>query len=108
MPVVRCVVKARLEQLSHIAPCPPTRRVGCSPGMAAFLDGLIESEAEDLRSIGRIRSYGAHVTLFHEGDDAGPVIVLLAGRVKVTSPGSAGREVIVAVRGPGDLLGEMS
>src|SRR3954453_4792333 len=64
MPVERCVVKARLDQLSHITPCTPTRRVGCSPGMAAFLDGLIESEAEDLRSIGRIRSYGTNVTLF--------------------------------------------
>jgi CRP/FNR family transcriptional regulator, cyclic AMP receptor protein len=76
--------------------------------MAVFLDVLTESEAEDLRSIGRPRSYGAGVTLFHHGDDLGPVIVLLGGRVKVAAPSSAGREVIVAVRGPGDLLGEMS
>lgn len=73
-----------------------------------FLDGLTDSEAEDLRSIGRTRSYGPNVTLFHHGDEAGPVVVLLAGRAKVLSLSSAGREVIVAVRGPGDLLGEMS
>ena len=36
------------------------------------------------------------------------MVVLLAGRAKVASLSSAGREVIVAVRGPGDLLGEMS
>jgi CRP-like cAMP-binding protein len=78
-------------------------------GMAgAFIDELTAAEADDLRSVGRTRSYGANVTLFHQGDDAGPVMVLLAGRVKVTAPTSAGREVIVAVRGPGDLLGEMS
>ena len=78
-------------------------------GMAgAFLDALTEIEAEDLRSIGRQRAYGANMTLFHHGDDAGPVIVLLTGRAKVVSLSSAGREVIVAVRGPGDLLGELS
>ena len=36
------------------------------------------------------------------------MIVLLTGRAKVASLSSAGREVIVAVRGPGDLLGELS
>jgi CRP-like cAMP-binding protein len=75
---------------------------------AAFLDTLTEAEAEDLRSVGRVRSYGANATLFHHGDEAGPVVVLLTGRAKVLSLSSAGREVIVAVRGPGDLLGEMS
>jgi CRP-like cAMP-binding protein len=59
-------------------------------------------------SVGRTRTYGAGVTLFHQGDDTGPVVVLLAGRAKVASLNSAGREVIVAVRGPGDLLGELS
>jgi CRP/FNR family transcriptional regulator, cyclic AMP receptor protein len=80
-----------------------------APGMAdAFLDALTKDEAEDLRSVGRRRPYGANVTLFHQGDEAGPVVVLLTGRAKVVSLSSAGREVIVAVRGPGDLVGELS
>ena len=74
----------------------------------AFLDALTEAEADDLHSVGRRRRYGANVTLFHEGDEPGPVIVLFSGRAKVASVSSAGREVIVAVRGPGDLLGELS
>ncbi len=74
----------------------------------AFLDALTEAEADDLRSVGRRRRYGANVTLFHEGDEPGPVVVLLSGRAKIASVSSAGREVIVAVRGPGDLLGELS
>lgn len=74
----------------------------------AFLDALTETEAADLRSLGRPRAYGGGVTLFHQGDEAGPLVVLLTGRAKVTSLSSAGREVIVAVRGPGDLLGELS
>jgi CRP/FNR family transcriptional regulator, cyclic AMP receptor protein len=73
-----------------------------------FLDALTEDEAADLHAAGRRRSYGANTTLFHEGDDAGPVVVLLAGRAKVATIGGAGREAIMAVRGPGDLIGELS
>jgi CRP/FNR family transcriptional regulator, cyclic AMP receptor protein len=73
-----------------------------------FLEALTEEEAAELHAAGRRRSYRANVTLFHEGDDAGPVVVLLSGRVKVGTIGAAGREAIVAVREPGDLIGELS
>jgi CRP/FNR family transcriptional regulator, cyclic AMP receptor protein len=73
-----------------------------------FLDALTEEEAADLHAAGRRRAYGPGVTLFHEGDDSGPVVVLLGGRVKVSTLGGGGREAIVAVRGPGDLIGELS
>jgi CRP/FNR family transcriptional regulator, cyclic AMP receptor protein len=73
-----------------------------------FLEALTPEEAADLRASGRERHYDAGVALFHEGDDAGSVIVLLAGRAKLTVPLSSDREVIIAVRGPGDLLGELA
>ena len=73
-----------------------------------FLDALSEQEAADLHAAGRRRSYGAAVTIVHEGDDAGPVVVLLRGRAKVSTTGAVGREAIIAVRGPGDLIGELS
>jgi CRP/FNR family cyclic AMP-dependent transcriptional regulator len=73
-----------------------------------FLDALSEDEAADLHASGRRRRYGAAVTIVHEGDDAGPVVVLLQGRAKVSTIGAAGREAIIAVRGPGDLVGELS
>jgi CRP/FNR family cyclic AMP-dependent transcriptional regulator len=73
-----------------------------------FLEALTPEEVADLRASCRERHYDANVALFHEGDDGGSVIVLLAGRAKLTVPSSSGREVIVAVRGPGDLLGELA
>jgi CRP/FNR family cyclic AMP-dependent transcriptional regulator len=73
-----------------------------------FLDALREEELAELHAAGRRRSYGAAVTIVHEGDDAGPVVVLLRGRAKVSTLGGAGREAIIAVRGPGDLIGELS
>jgi len=77
-------------------------------GEMRFVDALTDEEAADLHAAGRRRGYRANVTLFHEGDDAGPVVVLLSGRVKVATIGGAGREAIMAVRGPGDLIGELS
>jgi CRP/FNR family cyclic AMP-dependent transcriptional regulator len=73
-----------------------------------FLDALTEEEAADLHAAGRRRSFGPGVTLVHEGDDSGPVVVIVTGRVKVAALGGAGREAIIAVRGPGDLIGELS
>jgi CRP-like cAMP-binding protein len=73
-----------------------------------FLDALEPDELDELHAAGRRRRYGVGVTLFHEGDDAGPIVVLLTGRVKIVSLSVAGREVIIAIRGPGDLLGELS
>jgi CRP/FNR family cyclic AMP-dependent transcriptional regulator len=74
----------------------------------SFLAALTPDESAELEAAGRRRGYSADVTLFHEGDDAGPVIVLLKGRVKIATVSATGREAIIAVRGPGDLLGELS
>ena len=73
-----------------------------------FADALEPGELDELMAAGRRRRYGANVTLFHEGDDAGPVMVLLSGRVKAVALDAGGHEAIVALRGPGDLLGELS
>ena len=73
-----------------------------------FLTALSTAEADALRSLGVQRAYGAKVTLIHQADEGGPVVVLLRGRVKIAVTTQAGREAIVAVRGPGDLVGELA
>lgn len=77
-----------------------------SPG--PFLAALSEGDARDLRALGRVRRYDAGDVLFHQGDEPGGVSVLLEGRVKVTSLSTAGKEVILAIRGPGDIVGEVA
>ncbi|RDI53954.1 CRP-like cAMP-binding protein [Nocardia mexicana] len=44
----------------------------------------------------------------HEGEPSDHVVVIESGRVKVTSSASSGKQVLLAIRGPGDLLGEFS
>src|SRR3954454_2555398 len=72
-----------------------------------FLSELAADERADLEALGSIRRYRRGDVLFHQGDDAGAVLVLLEGHVKAAMLND-GREVILASPGPGDLLGELS
>ena len=54
------------------------------------------------------RSYRRGAVIFRETDRSDSVIVLLSGRVKASSHTAGGTEVVLAVRGPGALLGELS
>jgi CRP-like cAMP-binding protein len=74
----------------------------------SFLAELTEAERGDLESRGRVRDFGRGDTLFVEGDRSGWVAVLLEGRVKAFSYREHGGEALLAVRGPGALLGEVA
>lgn len=43
-----------------------------------------------------------------EGEPGEQVMVLLEGRVKVTRASLGGRELLLSIRGPGEILGELS
>jgi CRP/FNR family cyclic AMP-dependent transcriptional regulator len=73
-----------------------------------FLEALSPEENAAFRAAGIPRAFGANVTFIHQGDEAGAVIALLRGRVKIVATAQGGREAIVAVRGPGDLIGELA
>ena len=72
-----------------------------------FLAELEADERAELEALGAIRRYRRGDVLFHQGDDAGAVVVLRDGHVKATMLND-GREVILAFPGPGELLGELS
>lgn len=72
---------------------------------SALLD---PQEWQTLEQRGRHRSYGRGQVLFFEGDQGGSVIALRSGRAKVSVQTLPGRELLLAVKGPGELLGEMS
>ncbi|MBG0819556.1 Crp/Fnr family transcriptional regulator [Planomonospora sp. ID91781] len=73
-----------------------------------FLSLLTPEEAAGLRTAGRPRRWDRGATLMAEGDASDWVLVLTSGRVKISSHTSSGTEVVLAVRGPGALLGEFS
>lgn len=65
-----------------------------------------DAEALSRRGIDR-RCRAGHV-LFVEGEPAGGVVLIRSGLVKVARTTTAGREVLLALRGGGDLVGEQS
>ncbi|MBJ7328357.1 MAG: Crp/Fnr family transcriptional regulator [Solirubrobacteraceae bacterium] len=73
----------------------------------AFLAALSDDDERQLRALGRVRRYDAGDAIFHQGDDPGGVVVIVSGRVKITNVTATGKEVILAFRGPGDIVGEI-
>lgn len=58
-----------------------------------------------LRRVAVVRPFERGAVLVREGDPPAFLGVVLAGRVKVTKAGAAGREVILHVMGPGKAFG---
>jgi len=54
------------------------------------------------------RRYRAGEALFLEGDISDRLFVLERGAVKIASTSTFGHEVVLGVRGPGDVVGELS
>lgn len=73
-----------------------------------FWDQLTDQEAAALEQCGRRREFRRGAVLLREGQVSGWVAVLRSGRVKVSVNTANGVEVVLAVRGPGALIGELS
>ncbi|GAA3417476.1 MULTISPECIES: Crp/Fnr family transcriptional regulator [Streptosporangium] len=79
-----------------------------SPEPGEFITLLTEDEVKALYAAGRPRRWDRGATMFTEGDVSDWVLILTSGRVKVSSHTAVGSEVVLAVRGPGALLGEFA
>jgi CRP/FNR family cyclic AMP-dependent transcriptional regulator len=84
------------------------RHTVAEPGELRFLDALSEGQVADLRALGRSRRHAVGDRLFNEREPGDAVLVLVSGRVKLSCVTEAGREAVLGIREPGDLIGEMS
>lgn len=55
-----------------------------------------------------IRRYPRHAVLMRKGDASTEMAVIASGRVRIGSTAADGRDVTLAVLGPGEVLGEMA
>lgn len=74
----------------------------------SFFDALPPEGRAPLLARGDRRRLRRGSTLFVEGDASDRVFLLLRGRAKIFTTDQSGREAVLAIRGPGDLLGELS
>jgi CRP/FNR family transcriptional regulator, cyclic AMP receptor protein len=71
----------------------------------AFYAQLNHVERSALRKTARLRKYAAGTHLALQGDRSDQVFIVVSGWIKVTVAVEGG-EVVLAVRGPGDIVGE--
>lgn len=80
------------------------------PGMTTpFWSALGDKERAALERLGtRQLSVAADTQLFAQGDSSDFLIVVLRGWIKVVAHSTGGYRALLALRGPGDLLGEQA
>ena len=78
------------------------------PAELTFLDGLPDQDRAALLQTTRERILQAGDALFRHGDAGSSFAILLEGRCKLVTRARTGRSVLLGLRGPGDLIGEIA
>jgi CRP/FNR family transcriptional regulator, cyclic AMP receptor protein len=90
----------------------PSSSGGAAAARAAdaedFWSSLDGDATAALTGAATVRTFARGQALLHSGQVADRVLILRAGRAKVTTAAESGREVVLAFRGPGALVGEQS
>jgi CRP-like cAMP-binding protein len=71
-----------------------------------FLARLEKEDRVALLATGRPLRYQARAVLMHQAEPSAHVVLVLHGWTKVTATAANGYEALLALRGPGDILGE--
>jgi CRP-like cAMP-binding protein len=70
--------------------------------------GLDDAHLQALAAACRRRSVRAEETLFYEGDPGHTLVLIVSGQVRIQRVTPSGKLVVLALRGPGDHVGEMA
>lgn len=70
--------------------------------------GLSEADRDNLASLMSESTLKRGESLFHEGDAGDRLYLVVDGKVKLSHTASDGRENLLAVLGPGEIIGELS
>jgi CRP-like cAMP-binding protein len=73
-----------------------------------FLSQLGRQDADALLGLLRRRKVPRDEPILRAGSAGDEVVLVLGGRVKLVAYGADRREVVLALRGPGELIGEMA
>ncbi|PFG39250.1 CRP-like cAMP-binding protein [Georgenia soli] len=77
-------------------------------GTVPLFDALDEQDQAELRSLMSETTLRRGEILFNEGDPGDRLYLVVDGKVKLGHTASDGRENLLAVLGPGELLGELT
>jgi CRP/FNR family cyclic AMP-dependent transcriptional regulator len=77
-------------------------------GECRLFRGLSDARRAELIARAHIRSYGRGDTIFVMGDEGDCLMAVLGGRVRISVTSPDGREMVLALLGPGEILGEIA
>ncbi|TMM34373.1 MAG: Crp/Fnr family transcriptional regulator [Actinobacteria bacterium] len=81
---------------------------GSLNSVAAFSALLSAEDRALLDSSGIVRKFAAGTPIMHEGDPSEHVLIIRHGCVKVIASAPGGTQVVLGIRGPGDIVGELA
>ncbi|MFF3321321.1 Crp/Fnr family transcriptional regulator [Streptomyces sp. NPDC002889] len=71
-----------------------------------FLARLESDDRSALLALGHALDFAARVLVLHQNEPSSHVLFILRGWTKVTASAANGYEALLALRGPGDIIGE--
>ncbi|MFD9884972.1 Crp/Fnr family transcriptional regulator [Streptomyces alboflavus] len=71
-----------------------------------FLARLEQDDRDALLALGRVLPFAARAPLIHQHEPSSHVLLILHGWTKVTACAANGYVALLALRGPGDIVGE--
>jgi CRP/FNR family cyclic AMP-dependent transcriptional regulator len=72
-----------------------------------LFEGVPDADLRALADRTTTRSYAKQAIIVNEGDQSDSLYLILAGRVKIYLADEHGKELILAIKGPGQYFGEM-
>lgn len=73
-----------------------------------FFSEVAPATLSALAAKAMLRTYPKHAVIINEGDEAGPLFVILSGKVRVFLSDRSGKEVTLSVQKQGSYFGELS
>ncbi len=74
----------------------------------SFLGSLTSGDRQGLLALGTAWDYPLGKTILRQGEEGAIVVLLLSGIAKINIVAETGTEVLVGIRGAGELIGEMA
>ena len=94
----------RLSSLDLVSEGEATPRTALVQHYPLFA-GISAVECREIASAAHEKQFTRRQTIFMEGDPVRRVVLLISGSAKVVQLGHSGAEVILGVRGPGEVVG---
>lgn len=74
----------------------------------SFLGTLTSGERQKLLELGSERRYARGTSILRQGEEGKTVVLILNGIAKINIVSETGNEILVGIRGAGELIGEMA